>query len=107
MRMEIIRDQEFGGERPLYNRHGLYLENVTIHPGESSIKEGSDIEAHHCRFEGKYVFWCCERFLRGERPLFAMAQPRDGVAGLPPGGAEDVPGERRHQAPPRRDAARP
>ena len=61
--MEIIRDREFGGERPLYDRHGLYLENVTIHMGESSIKEGSDIEAHRCRFEGKYVFWCCERFL--------------------------------------------
>ena len=64
--MEIIKDQEFGGERPLYDRHGLYLENVTIHPGESSIKEGSDIEAHHCRFEGKYVFWCCERILAAD-----------------------------------------
>ncbi len=60
---EIIKDQEFGGERPLYNRHGLRLENVTIHKGESSIKEGSDIEAYRCRFEGKYVFWCCEDFL--------------------------------------------
>lgn len=55
--MEIIKDQEFGGERPLYARHNLYLENVTIHPGESSIKEGSDIEAVNCTFEGKYVFW--------------------------------------------------
>ena len=61
--MDIIRNQEFGGERPLYHRHGLCLEGVTIHKGESSIKEGSDIEAHRCRFEGKYVFWCCERFL--------------------------------------------
>ena len=58
--MEIIRHQEFGGERPLYNRHGLRLEDVTVHPGESSVKEGSDIEAYRCRFEGKYVFWCCE-----------------------------------------------
>ena len=64
--MEIIRNQEFGGERPLYNRHGLRLEDVTIHLGESSIKEGSDIEAHHCRFEGKYVFWCCENFLAAD-----------------------------------------
>lgn len=55
--MEIIKNQEFGGERPLYARHGLRLENVTIHVGESSIKEGSDIEADHCTFEGKYVFW--------------------------------------------------
>ena len=61
--MERVLNQEFGGERPFYNKHGLYLENVTIHKGESSIKEGSDIEAHHCQFEGKYVFWCCENFL--------------------------------------------
>lgn len=64
--METIVNREFGGERPLYNRHGLRLENVTIHTGESSIKEGSDIEACHCRFEGKYVFWCCENFLAAD-----------------------------------------
>ena len=55
--MKTIKDREFGGERPLYALHGARLENVTIHPGESSIKEGSDIEAVNCRFEGKYVFW--------------------------------------------------
>lgn len=55
--MKIIRDKEFGGERPLYASHGLRLENVTIHVGESSIKESSDIEADNCTFEGKYVFW--------------------------------------------------
>ena len=64
--METIIDREFGGERPLYNRHGLRLERVTIHAGESSIKEGSDIEARNCRFEGKYVFWCCEDFLAAD-----------------------------------------
>lgn len=58
--MEKIVNMEFGGERPLYNRHGLYLENVTVHPGESSLKECSDVEAKDCRFEGKYVFWCCD-----------------------------------------------
>ena len=55
--MNIIRNQEFGGERPLYTSHDLRLENVTIHIGESSIKESSNIEADGCRFEGKYVFW--------------------------------------------------
>ena len=54
--MTIIRDKEFGGERPLYASHDLRLENVTIHLGESSIKESSNIEADHCTFEGKYVF---------------------------------------------------
>lgn len=55
--MKTIKDTEFGGERPLYASHDLRLENVTIHVGESSIKESSNIEAEDCRFEGKYVFW--------------------------------------------------
>ena len=55
--MTSIQHQEFGGERPLYASHNLRLEDVTIHVGESSIKESSHIEADHCRFEGKYVFW--------------------------------------------------
>jgi Protein of unknown function (DUF3737). len=32
--MEKITNQEFGGERPLYCRHDLYLENVKIHAGD-------------------------------------------------------------------------
>ncbi|MDE7136220.1 MAG: DUF3737 family protein [Muribaculaceae bacterium] len=60
--MELIKDTEFGGARPLYAKHGLKLENVTIHVGESSIKEGSDIEAVNCTFEGKYVFWEVDDF---------------------------------------------
>lgn len=55
--MEIIKNKEFGGERPLYASHDLRLEGVTIHVGESSIKESSNIEAEGCTFEGKYVFW--------------------------------------------------
>ena len=55
--MTTIKDAEFGGERPLYRQNGLNLNNVTIHIGESSIKEGSDIIATNCIFEGKYVFW--------------------------------------------------
>lgn len=56
--MEKISSREFEGERPLYNMHGLEIEDVTIHPGESSVKECSQVEAHDSRFEGKYVFWC-------------------------------------------------
>ena len=60
--MKIIKDQEFGGERPLYTLHDARLENVTIHLGESSIKESGNIEAENCSFEGKYVFWECRGF---------------------------------------------
>ena len=60
--MKIIKDQEFGGERPLYTLHDARLQNITIHVGESSIKESSNIEAEDCTFEGKYVFWECRGF---------------------------------------------
>lgn len=60
--MKIIENKEFGGERPLYCEHDLLLRGVTIHVGESSVKETSNIEAEQCRFEGKYVFWECRGF---------------------------------------------
>ena len=58
--MEKIQNQYFEGERPLYARHGLCLENVVIGPGESSLKEGSDFEVENCEFKGKYSFWECK-----------------------------------------------
>ncbi len=62
--MEIIKNKEFEGERPLYNKKdGLYLEEVRIGKGESSLKEGADIEAVRCGFDGKYPFWECDRFI--------------------------------------------
>lgn len=61
--MEIIRNKEFAGERPLFESHGLRLENVYVGEGESAIKECSDIEAVDCRFDGNYPFWHVHRFL--------------------------------------------
>lgn len=55
--MQIIKNQKFEGERPLFESHGLRLEQVTIGEGESAIKECTDIEAEDCYFEGKYPFW--------------------------------------------------
>ena len=60
--MKLIANKEFGGERPLYCEHDLRLENVTVHAGESALKETAAIEAVGCRFEGKYPFWCCDGF---------------------------------------------
>lgn len=55
--MQIIKNKEYEGERPLFATHDLQLENVTIHTGESALKECSNIIAAGCRFEGKYPFW--------------------------------------------------
>ena len=43
--MKLIKNAEFGGERPLFESHDLRLENVIIRTGESAIKECSNIEA--------------------------------------------------------------
>lgn len=67
--MQVIKDKEFEGERPLFASHDLRLENVTIHAGESAIKECSNIEAVECVFEGKYPFWHVNGF-RIENCLF-------------------------------------
>lgn len=61
--MEIIKNKEYEGERPLFAAHDLQLENVTIHAGESALKECSNIVAVNCRFEGKYPFWHTDGFL--------------------------------------------
>lgn len=60
--MKTIENKEFGGERPLFASHDLRLVNVTIHAGESALKECTDIVAEKCRFEGKYPFWHVDRF---------------------------------------------
>ena len=79
--MKKIINQEFGGERPLYCEQSLRLEHVTIHAGESALKETADIEAEECRFEGKYPFWECREFkvknclfTEGARAALALRQ---------------------------------
>lgn len=67
--MEIIKDKEFGGERPLFGVRNIRLENVTIHAGESALKCTANIEADGCTFEGKYPFWHTDGF-RINRCLF-------------------------------------
>lgn len=55
--MKLIEDRFYEGERPLYASNKLRLENVKFYPGESALKESSNIEAAHCTFMGKYPFW--------------------------------------------------
>ena len=47
--MRLIKDQEFGGERPLFASHDLQLERVTITDGESAIKDRVISEARVIR----------------------------------------------------------
>lgn len=61
--MELIRNRHFEGERPLFASQNLQLENVTIHTGESALKECRNIEVSDSRFEGKYPFWHTNGFV--------------------------------------------
>ena len=45
----------------MFESHFLRLENITITEGESGLKECSDLECNHCRFEGKYPLWHVDR----------------------------------------------
>jgi len=56
-KMNIIKDQTFGGERPLFGIQDTRLENITITDGESGIKFCRNLEAAGCRFYGKYPWW--------------------------------------------------
>lgn len=93
--MQEIKNTEFGGERPLFASHDLRIENVTIHAGESALKECSNIEAVDCRFEGKYPFWHVNGFvikncLFTEGTCGFMVFPRFSHDRYPSGGTEDV-----------------
>lgn len=55
--MEKITNTFFEGERPLYGRRDIVLEDVKIYPGESAFKETANIIARRCEFMGKYPFW--------------------------------------------------
>lgn len=55
--MEIIKDKQFGGERPLFGIHDTKLDNITITDGESGIKMCRNIECHNFKFYGKYPWW--------------------------------------------------
>ncbi len=55
--MELIKDKQFGGERPLFGSHDVRLENITITDGESGIKCCQNLECANSKFYGKYPWW--------------------------------------------------
>ena len=55
--MNIIENKFFEGERPLFAVNDIQLKNVKFYPGESAIKESTNVHAINCEFMGKYPFW--------------------------------------------------
>lgn len=58
--MQIIENQEFGGERPLFGLHDARLARVVVHAGESALKHVKRVAVTDSQFEGKYPFWHAE-----------------------------------------------
>ena len=58
--MQIIENQEFGGERPLFGLHDARLTRVVVHTGESALKHVKRLAVTDSQFEGKYPFWHAE-----------------------------------------------
>lgn len=59
--MKTIKDQKFGGERPLFELHDAEITNIEITDGESGIKHCSDLVCRQSRFYGKYPWWHVDR----------------------------------------------
>lgn len=55
--MELVKDKQYGGERPLFGSHDLRLDNITIVDGESGIKCCKNLECVSSKFYGKYPWW--------------------------------------------------
>ena len=55
--MNLIKDKEFGGERPLFGISDMRLENIKITDGESGIKCCRNLECDNSKFYGKYPWW--------------------------------------------------
>ena len=55
--MELVKDKQYGGERPLFGSHDMRLDNITIVDGESGIKCCKNLECVNSKFYGKYPGW--------------------------------------------------
>ena len=54
---QVISNTFFEGERPLFGLDDIRIEHVKFYPGESAIKECTNVEAFQCEFWSKYPFW--------------------------------------------------
>ena len=57
MNLTEIKDRKFSGERPLFDKENLYIENCVFENGESPLKECRNIELNGCAFHWKYPLW--------------------------------------------------
>ncbi len=72
--MEKIIQKKYKGERSLYGRSNLYIQDTVFGEGESPLKECHDIELNTCLFQWKYPFWYCRNIKAENCSWFDMAR---------------------------------
>ena len=55
--IETINDRYYTGERPLFNKSNLQINNTIFGEGESPLKESDNIELKNSSFQWKYPLW--------------------------------------------------
>ncbi len=61
--MNRYENQEFEGERALYNTHDAEIDHCRFHDGESHLKECSGLDIKNSSFEWKYPLWYSDQIV--------------------------------------------
>ena len=70
----IYRQGRFTGERALYGKTDIRIEDSVFDDGESPLKECSDLELSYCLFRWKYPLWYCDNVRAENCTWFEMAR---------------------------------
>ena len=71
---ELFKNGFFTGERALYGKKFIRVEDSVFDNGESPLKECRDIELSECLFRWKYPLWYCDGFTAENCTWFDMAR---------------------------------
>lgn len=72
--LRTIRQENFSGERALFQAKNLHLDGCTFLDGESPLKHSANITAENCLFKWKYPFWYSCGISLKNCTLFEMAR---------------------------------
>ena len=72
--MNIYKQGRFKGERALYGKTGVRVEDSVFDDGESPLKECKNVELSCCLFRWKYPLWYCEGVKAERCTWFEMAR---------------------------------
>ncbi len=71
---ELFKQGSFAGERALYGKNHIRVEDSVFHDGESPLKECGDVELSCCLFRWKYPLWYCDGVVAENCTWFEMAR---------------------------------